>query len=75
MDQHALVMHTVIRHPHVDSPEIARRRELEREAREARRHRRRERVRRARNALITLYGTRSDDRMRRVEAPDLQALR
>ena len=54
MNQHALLMHTLIRHAHVDSPENARRREhllrLERETREARRRRRRERVRRAWNA-------------------------
>jgi len=58
MDQHALLMHTLIRHAQVDSPERARRREhllwLEREASEARR-RRRERVRRVGNALITLH--------------------
>jgi hypothetical protein len=79
MDRHALLIHTVIRHPQVDSPEIARRREqllrLEQEAREARRHRRRERVRRARSALFTLHRTGSDDRVRRVEASDLEALR
>jgi hypothetical protein len=79
MDQHALLMHTLMRHASAASPASARRREqllwLKREAREARGHRRRERVRRARNALITLYRTGSEDRMRPIEAPDLQALR
>jgi hypothetical protein len=60
MDQHALLMHTLIRQAQVDSPERARRREhllwLERDAREA--HRRpRERVRRVGNGLITLHRT------------------
>lgn len=44
MDQHALLMHTLMRQVHPDSPATARRREqmlhLERTAREARRRRR-----------------------------------
>jgi hypothetical protein len=50
MDQHALLMYTLVRHTHVDSPEHARRREqllrLEREALAARRRRRHDRLRR-----------------------------
>lgn len=75
MDHHTLLMHTLIRHAHVDSPESARRREhllrLERETREARRRRRRERVRRVENVLITLHRTVSHA-SRRIEAPDLR---
>jgi hypothetical protein len=80
MNQHTVLTHTLIRHAHVDSPESARRREqllwLEREARAARRRRRRERIRRAGNAVIAFHGKATDDRTRRIEAPDLrQALR
>jgi len=76
MNHHALLMHTLIRDAHVDSPESARRREqllwLERETREARRRRRRARVRRGWNVPITLLRTVSDDWMRRIETPDLR---
>lgn len=76
MDQHALLIHTLMHQARVDSGESARRREhllrLEREAREARRRRRRERVRRGWNVLITLQRTVSDAWMRRIEAPDLR---
>jgi hypothetical protein len=79
MNEHALLMHTLMRHASADSPDNARRREhllwLERERREARRRRRRQRVRTARHGLTKLYRTGSDDRMRRVEAVDSQALR
>lgn len=44
MDQHALLMYTVMRHQHVDSPELARRKRniarFEREQRDARKRRR-----------------------------------
>ena len=80
MDQHALLMHTLMRQARVDSPQNARRREhllqLERETREARRRRRREHVRWARSALTAFRRRRSNDRTRPIEAPDLrQALR
>jgi hypothetical protein len=76
MDQHALLMHTLIRHTHFDTPESARRRGhllwLEPETREARRRRRRQRIHRSWNALITSHRTVSDDSVRRMGAPDLQ---
>lgn len=80
MNDHALLIQTLMRHASVDSPENARRRErlslLEREAREAHKLRRRERIRRAWNALIRSHRTGSDDWMGQVEAPDLrEALR
>src|SRR5262245_36429995 len=80
MNDHALLMHTLMRHASVDSPENARRREhlslLETEAREAHRLLRRERIRRVWNALIRSHRTGSDDSLMQVEAPDLrEALR
>jgi hypothetical protein len=76
MNDHALLIHALMRHASVDSPENVRRRErlslLEREARLAHRRRRRERIRGAWNALIRSPRTGSDDWMRHVEAPDLR---
>jgi hypothetical protein len=59
MDQHALLMYMVMRYRHLDSPELARRREnlasFEREAREARRGRRRAFVRRTLNCFNVFH--------------------
>jgi hypothetical protein len=64
MDQHALLMHTLMRHTQLESLENARHREhllwLERTTREARRRRRRERVRRAWNACVAAVRVRRD---------------
>jgi hypothetical protein len=80
MDQHALLIYTLMRLAHVDSPEDARRREqllrLEREALEARRRRRHNRLRRVWSALTAPRSTQREQETRRAEAPDLrQALR
>jgi hypothetical protein len=80
MDQHALLMFTLVRHTQVDSPEYTRRREqllrLEREALETRRRRRHNRLRRVWSALTAPRSTQRMQGTRRTEAPDLrQALR
>jgi hypothetical protein len=79
MDQHALLMHTVMRYQNLDSPELARRREnlasFEREAREARRRRRRAFVRRTLNGLSVFHRD-GDERVQPCEGPAVgEALR
>jgi hypothetical protein len=72
MNQHHFTH--VLRHPIVDSPKRAQRREqlwqLEAEHREARRRRRRQRIRRAWNRLGMSYAKRSDDSIWSPEAPE-----
>jgi hypothetical protein len=76
MDQHALLMHTLMRSAHVDSPQSRRRREqllrLQREALEARRRRRHNRLRRVWSALTARRLTRRNQGTRRTEAPDVR---
>jgi hypothetical protein len=76
MDQHALLMHTVMRNQNLDSPELARRREnLASFEREARRRRRREFVRRNLNSLSVFHRD-GDARMQPRESPAVgEALR
>ena len=79
MNQHAPLMHTVMRYQHLDSPELARRREnlavSEREAREERRRRRRKFLRRNLNGL-SAFRRDGDARMHPCEGPAVgEALR
>jgi hypothetical protein len=79
MDQHALLMHTVMRHQNLDSPELPRRREnlanFEREARQARRRRRRALVRRTLNGFSVFHRD-GNTRMQPTEGPAVgEALR
>ena len=73
MNQHALLMHTVTRYQHLDSPELARRREnlarFEREAREARQRRGSEFIRRRLNAIRAFHQEGTDEQVRRSEVP------
>ena len=69
MNQHALLMHTVMRYQHLDSPELARRREnlarCKREAREARQRRGSEFIRRRLNALRAFHQEGPDEQVGR----------